>query len=84
MPDPTFTGWLRPTRKHPWAAVCAHPDQWECWKLLIAVRHPGDGLGVEKVVLPTGSDPNTRKELSDATRKPGRGVVGGPDRQASP
>ncbi len=73
MPDPIFIGWMRPTRKHPWQAVCGAVDEWACWGRLIAYRHPGDGLGVEKVVLPAGENPNTRKELR---RVPGEGSGG--------
>lgn len=65
----TFTGWFRPTRRHPWQAVCEAEGFDACWALLIAHKTPGDGLGVEKVVLPAGSDPNQMKALHRVPRQ---------------
>jgi hypothetical protein len=50
-----FTGWYRQTSRDRWRAVCHAPSEDIAWAMLLDHTAAGD-----KVILPSGENPNTR------------------------
>lgn len=53
-PPKLWTGWARPPGSKRWERIIECDDYDECWQVLLELR------GGDKLVSPTGRDPNAR------------------------
>jgi len=53
-------GWCRCAQGN-WTALCRHPDRWEAWRILLAMRPGMDETNIELLVN-TGGHPDHRKK----------------------